>query len=66
MEEAEASKVAAEEEEAIKAEVPLEEDSKPEVHHLVKIIKIINIRTSISRIMYIKNLFILPAKPTII
>ena len=51
MEEAEASKVAAEEEaEAIKAEVPLEEDSKPEVHHLVKIIKIIN-KTNISRIM---------------
>ena len=48
--EAEASKVAAEEEaEAIKAEVPLEEDSKPEVHHLVKIIKIIN-KTNIRRI----------------
>ena len=49
--EAEASKVAAEEEEAIKAEAPLEEEaSKPEVHHLVKIIKIIT-KTNISNIM---------------
>ena len=48
--EAEASKAEVEEAEAIKAEVPLEEDSKLEAH-LVKIIKIINSRTNISRIM---------------
>ena len=51
MEEAEASKVAAEAEvEAIKAEVPQEEDSKPEVHHLAKIIRIISNRTNITMV----------------
>ena len=45
--EAEASKAEVEEAEAIKAE---EEDSKPEVHHLVKIIRIINNRTNITMV----------------
>ena len=49
--EVEASKVAVEEEvEAFKAEDPQAEDSKPEVHHLVKIIRIINSRTNITMV----------------
>ena len=57
--EVEASKVAVEEEaEAIKAEVPQVEDSKPEeVHHLVKIIRIIN-RTNITMVHQHKSTLI--------
>ena len=58
--EVEASKVAVEEEaEAIKAEVPQVEDSKPEeVHHLVKIIRIINNRTNITMVHQHKSTLI--------
>ena len=64
MEEAEASKVAAEEEaEAIKAEVPQVEDTKPEVHHLVKIIRIINSRTNITMVHQHQSTLISKAMP---